>query len=213
MNSVIFGDKDSYKDFGILLRPKNRPKPTPKYEKVSIPGRSGDLDFSEWTGDVIYNNLSYKLEFNVIDPINTWDEKVRTITNYLHGKKMKVTFSDDDNYYYLGRIKINELSSDRTLGILSLECDFEPYKYKQEITSVSYAVSAGKTYNFNNERMHVVPTFTLDSAMTIEYEGSSYSLSKGTSKVLDIQFKEGINTIKVVTGTGTLTAEYQEASL
>lgn len=213
MNSVIFGTKDSYTDFGLLLMPKERPKPSPKYEYVSIPGRSGDLDFTEWAGEIFYENLEFPLEFYMVDAIKEWDSKLRTITNYLHGKKMQVTFSDDPDYYYIGRITVNELSSDKALGTLSIDCNFEPYKYKKDITSKSYTVSAGNEYTFENGRMKTTPTLTLSDAMTIEFEGTSYSLTAGTSKNLDIQFKEGTNTIKVTTGTGTLKAEYQEGSL
>lgn len=213
MNKVTFGTKNSYDDFGISLRPKKRPKPQPKYEYVSIPARNGDLDLTEWAGDVFYENLSFPLEFNVIDPMNTWDEKLRQITNYLHGKKMKVTFSDDAEYYYLGRVTVNELSSDRNVGLLSLSCNFEPYKYKQEVTVKEYAVSAGNTYTFTNGRMKVVPTLTLSSAMTISFNGNSYSLNAGTFKALEIEFTEGVNEITITSGSGTLKAEYQEGDL
>ncbi len=213
MNSVIFGDKDSYKDFGIILQPKNRPKPSPKYDYVSIPGSNNDLDLTEAFGDVFYEALTYPLVFNVIDAINTWDEKLRTITNYLHGKKMKVTFSDDPNYYYYGRVTVNELSSNRNLGILSLSCRFEPYKYKQNETTKEYTVSAGNSYTFTNGRMKVVPTLTLSSAMTLTFNGSSISLGAGTFKILDIEFTEGDNVITVTSGSGTLKAVYQEGDL
>jgi predicted phage tail component-like protein len=213
MNTVTFGTKNSYEDFGLILRPKTRPKPSPRYEYVSIPARNGDLDLTEAFGDVFYENLSFPLEFNVIDPINTWDSKLREITNYLHGKKMKVIFSDDPDYYYLGRITINELSSDRNLGLLSLECNFEPYKYKNEVTVKEYAVSEGNTYTFTNGRMKVVPTLTLSAAMTISFNGNSYSLNAGTYKALEIEFTEGNNDITITTGNGTLKAEYQEGDL
>lgn len=213
MHTVKFGDIDCYLDWGITLRTRTRPKPSPKYNYVSIPARNGDLDLTEAFGDVFYENLSYPLEFNVIDSINTWDEKLRTITNYLHGQKMKVIFSDDPDYYYFGRVTVNELSSDKSVGILSLDCNFEPYKYKNNVTSVSHEVIEGNTYNFNNGRMKVVPTLTLSNAMTITFKGSSYSLGAGTHKVLNIQFEEGINTIGVTTGSGTLSAEYWEGEL
>lgn len=213
MNTIDFGTKNSYEDFGLILRPKARPKPEPKYEYVSIPARNGDLDLTEAFGDVFYENLSFPLDFNVIDAMNTWDSKLREITNYLHGRKLEVTFSDDPDYYYLGRITVNELASDKNTGLLSLECNFEPYKYKKAITVKEYTVSAGNTYTFTNERMKVTPTLTLSAAMTIEHNGTSYSLGAGTSKILEIQFIEGTNTIKVVTGSGTLKAEYREGSL
>lgn len=213
MNTINFGTRNSYDDFGLILRPKSRPKPTPKYEYVSIPARNGDLDLTEAFGDVFYENLSFPLEFNVINPIDTWDSKLREITNYLHGRKLEVTFSDDPDYYYIGRVTVNELSSDRNIGLLSLGCNFEPYKYKKELTVKEYTVSAGNTYTFTNERMKVTPTLTLSSAMTIEFNGTSYSLGAGSSKILDIQFVEGNNIIKVTTGSGTLKAEYREGSL
>ena len=213
MNTIKFGEKDSYEDFGLILRPIKRPKPSPKYEYVSIPGRNGDIDLTEAFGDVFYENLSFPLEFNVIDAINTWNDKVRTITNYLHGKKMLVTFSDDPNYYYQGRITINELSSDRNIGVLSLDCNFEPYKYKKEITTKEYEVVEGGTYTFTNGRMKVVPTLTLSGDMTISFNGKNISLNEGTYKALEIEFVEGANDITIVTGSGTLKATYQEGDL
>ena len=213
MNTVKFGDKDSYVDFGLTLRPRPRPKATPKTNYVAIPGRNGDLDLTEAFGDVFYEMLPYPLEFNVIDSKNTWDKKLTTITNYLHGQKMKVTFSDDPDYYYLGRITVNELTSDRNVGILSLECNFEPYKLKHTITSKSYEVSAGTTCEFTNGRMKVTPTITLSAAMTISFNGNSYSLGAGTHKLFGIQFVQGINIIEVITGSGTLSAEYLEGDL
>ena len=213
MKTVKFDNIDSYSDWGIILRPIERPKPSPKYNYVSIPAKNGDLDLTEAFGDVFYENLSYPLEFNVIDSMNTWDSKLRTITNYLHGQKRKVTFSDDPNYYYIGRITVNELSSDKSVGILSLDCNFEPYKYKHDITSISYEVSEGNTYEFTNGRMKVVPTITLSDAMTITFNGNSYSLGAGSHKILNIQFVEGINTIGVTTGSGTLSCEYKEGEL
>lgn len=211
MNTVKFNDKDSYIDFGLLLRPKARPKPSPKIIKVSVPGRSGDLDFTEAFGEVHYENLQYPLEFLMVN--GEWDKKLSEITNKLHGRKTKVTFSDDSDYYYYGRIKINELSSDKVAKTLSLDCDFEPYKYKQNITTVTHEVEAGNSYDFINDRMSVVPKLTLSADITFTFNNVSYSLSAGTYLIPDIQFKEGVNTITVTTGSGTIKAEYQEGCL
>lgn len=213
MNTVTFGTMNSYTEWNLSLRPKTRPKPAPRYNYISIAGRSGDLDLTEALGDVYYENLAFSLEFNLVDEMNTWDTTLTTITNYLHGQKMKVTFSDDASYYYYGRVTVNELSSDRTLGILSIDCNFEPYKYKQSKTIKQYTVSAGNTYTFTNSRMSAVPTLTLSAAMTITFNGTSYSLQSGEQKVLGIEFKEGANVIGITTGSGTLKAEWQEGVL
>lgn len=213
MNNVIFGDINAFEEWGLLLRPKTRPKPSPKYDFVSIPGRNGDLDLTESFGDIFYENLTYSLEFYMVDAMKNWDDKLRTITNALHGKKMKVTFTEDQNYYYLGRVTINELASNRSLGILSIECNFEPYKYKQAITTITQEVVEGGIYTFTNGRLKVVPTITLSSDMTLRFNNVDYALTSGTMKVLGIQFVEGVNTIEIVNGSGTLTLDYQEGDL
>ena len=213
MNTVKFDNKDSYKDLGLLLQTKTRPKPAPKYNYVSLPARNGDLDLTEAFGDVIYNNLKYPLEFYLVDKIKNWDTKLSELTALLHGKKLKVTFSDDPNYYYVGRVTINELSSDRAVGLLSIDCNFEPYKYKQEETVVEYEVAAGNNYEFINSRMPVVPILELSQAMIIKFNDTSYSLNAGLQKALGIEFKEGVNVISVQEGTGTLKVTYREGAL
>lgn len=213
MNTVKFGELDSYADFGLLLRPKDRPKPKPKTNYISVPGRSGDLDATESLGEVAYENLTFPIDFYLVDPINEWDSKLTLITNALHGKKMRVTFSDDPDYYYTGRVTVNNLKSNKRVGELSLDCNFEPYKLKQEVTTKTVTVEAGGSYTFENDRMTATPTLTLSAAMTITYNGKSYALGAGSYKSLDIQFKEGANVIGVETGSGTITATWQEGAL
>ena len=89
MYSVNFGDKNSYTDFKLLLRPKTRPFPEPKTNYVSIEGRDGELDLTtSLTGDVKYNDISYSLEFYLKDKRADWEETLLKLSTYLHGKKM-----------------------------------------------------------------------------------------------------------------------------
>ena len=214
MNKVFFDDIDSYLDLGLILNPRELPSPEPILRLVEVEGRDGALDMSEaLTGDINYKNYTIPFSFNVIDPINTWDAKISDIKNKLHGRKMKIRLASDLNYYWLGRVRVLDFSSAKSLGTLPIECDVEPYKYKKEVTIVTNNVSAGNTYTYTNDRKRVVPKITTDSTIKIKFEDTIYSLSAGTVKILDIVLKEGINTIEVTEGSGTLTLEYQEKSL
>lgn len=213
MNGVKFGDKHSITDWDLIMTSKDMGTPEPKVNEVEIPGRDGTLEINDPSGETKYNNRTISFTFDTFEPPSEWWKLDKKISNYLHGKKLKVTLDQDKDYYYIAKLRKEPFSNDKNVGHFSISGTAEPYKYKQNVTEVNYTVEAGNTYTFENERKTVIPTLNLSDAITIEFEGNSYSLSAGTQKVLDIKFKEGINEIKVITGSGTLKVTYQEASL
>ena len=211
-NGVTFGSKNSIIDWDLLMVSKSIGEAEPITNYIEIPGRDGALDLSESLGEIKYKNRTLSFEFDLFNPISFYTTQ-REITNYLDGRKLKITLDQDPNYYFYGRCRVNSSSITKNLGHFTVECICEPYRYKQSITTISNSVSTGNSYNYINDRKSVVPTLTLSSAMTLEFDGNTYSLNSGSQKVLDIEFKEGTNTIKVINGSGTLSVSYQEASL
>lgn len=212
MNGVKFGDKHSITDWDLIMISKDMGTAEPKINEIDIPGRDGTLDIPDPSGEVKYNNRTISFLFDTLKPSSEWWTLNRKISNYLHGQKLKVILDQDPNYYYLAKLKVS-FSNDKNVGHFSISGTAEPYKYKQNVTVVTNTVTAGSTYTYTNDRKSVVPTLELSDAMTLEFEGNTYSLSSGKQKVLNIRFKEGTNSIKVVTGSGTLKVTYQEASL
>lgn len=211
MNTIKFGDKDSYADFNLILRPKERPFPTPKTNYVSIEGADGDLDLTtSLTGDVKYGNISYSLEFYLKDKRVDWEETLLELSTYLHGKKMPLTFSEDPDWYYIGRYTLNPLESDMNIGLLSVECILEPYRLKK-VETVKTTTGTG-TLTLSNTRKWVMPTITSSESMQFTFEGKTFTVN-GTLQSPDIILKEGDNTIEVTSGTGTLTVTYREGKL
>lgn len=211
MNSVNFGDKNSYTDFGLILRPKERPFPTPKTNYVKIDGADGDLDLTtSLTGDVKYENISYSLEFYLKDERANWETTLLELSTYLHGKKMNLTFSDDPDYYYIGRYTLKPLTSDRNIGLLSIDCILESYRLKK--TETIKSITGVGTLTLTNTRKWVMPIITSNSSMQFTFEGKTFVVN-GTLQSPDIILKEGTNTIEVTSGTGTLTVTYREGKL
>lgn len=211
MNTIKFGNKDSYTDFNLILRPKERPFPSPKTNYVSIEGRDGDLDLTtSLTGDVKYENISYSLEFVLKDERTTWEDTLLELATYLHGKKMELTFSEDPNWYYVGRYTLNNVASDRNIGLISIDCNLEPYRYKREETIKT--ITGTGTLTLSNTRKWVMPIITSSESMQFKFEGKTFTVN-GTLQTPDIILKEGDNILEVTSGAGTLSVRYREAKL
>lgn len=209
-NGVKFGDKHSIDDWDLLMTSKSIPDAEPKTIDVDIAGSHGKLDLSEWTGEILYNNRTLTFTFDIFDsPLNWWTLK-RQISNYLHGKKLKIVLDQDADYYYYGRCKVTDFSNETTVAHITIECDCEPFIYKKEITTKSIT-GTGKL-NLSNARKRVMPKITSTSSMQFTFENKTFTVN-GTLQSPDMILKEGDNIIEVISGTGTLTATYQEGEL
>ena len=194
-----------------MLKPKTRPFPTPKTNYVSIEGRDGDLDLTtSLTGDVKYKDISYSLEFYLKDKRADWETILLELTTYLHGKKMNLSFSEDPDYYYVGRYTLNELESEMNIGSITVDCVLEPYRYKK--TETVKTITGTGTLILTNTRKWIMPVITSTGSMQFTFEGKTFNVN-GTLQSPDIILKEGNNVLEVTSGTGTLTVTYREAKL
>lgn len=214
MNGVKFGNKHSITDWDLLMTARNIGDAEPCENYISIPGADGEKDLTEAFGEVKYKPRTLSPSFDMFHKPSDWLKLKDKITNYLHGKKMKVTYDTEPDYYFIGRCKVSNFSNDYTVGHITIEvyCS-DPFKYKLNPTVVTNEVAEGNTYTYTNDRKTVVPKLTLSAAMQLEFNGNTYSFNAGTHTNLSIEFVEGENEIKVVSGSGTLTVEYQEARL
>jgi phage-related protein len=230
MDGVTFGTKHSYKDFGLILSSKDISLPKAKTKTVEIPGADGVIDLTEiLTDDVKYENRTLSFTFTVIDPMASWSAVLSTVTNYLHGKKMRIYMDWDRNYYYEGRCSVNQFKSSKRTATIVIDCDCDPYKIEKNSASDPWVwdtfsfvdgiiyinkvtVSGTKSVALINRRKIVSPTFICSAAMTVTFDGVTYNLSKGTTTVLDIRFQEGEN-IVVFKGNGTVQIDYKGGSL
>lgn len=209
-NGVKFGDKHSIDDWDLLMTSKKIQDAEPKITEVDIPGSNGKLDLSEWTGEILYNNRNLTFNFDIFDSPSNWWTLKEEITKYIHGKKHKIILDQDNKYYYYGRCKVADFSNETTVAHITIECDCEPFKYKKDVTTKS--ITGTGTLNLSNGRKRVMPTIKTTGSMQFTYEGKTFT-ANGTLQSPDIILKEGDNIIEVISGTGTLTATYQEGEL
>lgn len=230
MQTVTFGIKNSYDDFGLILTDKDIGFPEPKLEEVDVIGADGVIDLSEVLNDDIkYKTRKLQFTFTVLKGNKYWASTVADVANYLHGKKLRIQMDFDPAYYYTGRCKINSFKTSKRLCTITIDAECEPYRldingngekwlwdtfsFQNGFIRVNVVtVNGSLQVNLQNQRKIVSPTFTCSTAMTVTFDGVTYNLPKGKTQVLGIRLQYGTNYV-TFKGNGTVKIEYQGGAL
>lgn len=230
MQTVTFGIKNSYDDFGLILTDKDIGFPEPKLEEVDVIGADGVIDLSEVLNDDIkYKTRKLQFTFTVLKGNKYWASTVADVANYLHGKKLRIQMDFDPAYYYTGRCKINSFKTSKRLCTITIDAECEPYRldingngekwlwdtfsFQNGFIRVNaVTVNGSLQVNLQNQRKIVSPTFTCSTAMTVTFDGVTYNLPKGKTQVLGIRLQYGTNYV-TFKGNGTVKIEYQGGAL
>ena len=230
MQTVTFGTKNSYDDFGLILTDKDIGFPEPKLEEVDVIGADGVIDLSEVLNDDIkYKTRKLQFTFTILKGNKYWASTVADVANYLHGKKLRIQMDFDPAYYYTGRCKINSFKTSKRLCTITIDAECEPYRldingngekwlwdtfsFQNGFIGVNaVTVNGSLQVNLQNQRKIVSPTFTCSTAMTVTFDGVTYNLPKGKTQVLGIRLQYGTNYV-TFKGNGTVKIEYQGGAL
>lgn len=216
MRGLNIGNFHTANDWGLILNEKTITPPTPKYLKVSIDGRDGDINLSRaLTGDLHYENGSLSFRFLLVDGSHAErEEKLNEIINLVHGTEQKIILPDDIAHYYFGECTISDVRNDKVYGSFKLSVDSEPYRYSVYETKrvITLSSTATEVVLVNSGRKRLVPTIEVTGSATIEYGTSKATLGVGTFKLADLQLPTG-NTLVKVSGSGSVTFIYREAVL
>ena len=215
MRGITFGSLHSYRDLNLLLTSKEIGSPAVKVKKIDIEGSDSSLDLKDFFGEPKYEDLQHKFNFSTIVPQGEFPSLFSTIKNDIHGKKMRVILDDDPHFYYMGRIHVSGFTNEKNIGMVSIEAECEPYKYKLEKTIASYAINGTQTITLTNGRKRAVPEVVIETeeSIRIVYQDSNiWDLGSGSFTLPELELSEGENDI-TVTGVGSITFIWQEGDL
>ena len=125
---------------------------------------------------------------------------------------MKIVLDDDPEFYYVGRVTVDEWKSKPRVGSITIDCDCEPYKYKTYETVVVNKISGSGTVIYENLRKRVTPVFAVTAPVTVAFGGISVELDSGEYTVPAVEFKQGQNVV-TYKGNALVTVKYQEGGL
>lgn len=215
MKGIRFGAFHSYDDFRLILSKKEMGSPTVKVQKVDIPGADGALDLTDFFGEPKYEDVTHRFDFSTAYPQEEFISQFTTVKNAIHGKKMRVVLDDDPLFFWIGRCHVSGFTSENGIGTISVECDCQPWKYKQEQTVIAQVISGTNTITLTNGRKRAVPevqVFTEAGSLNINYQGNIWDLGSGNYTLPELELVHGDNLV-TVTGTGTITFVWQEGEL
>ena len=212
MKGITFGELHSYRDLKLLLNKPEIGAPPVKKKELEIEGADGSLDLTDFFGRPTFGNVTHKFTFSSLVPRSEHLTLFTQIKNALHGQKLRIVLDDEPGFYYVGRCYVSPYTNEKGAAIISIECECEPYKYKLQPTVMSVAVNGTADITLTNSRKRAVPSITTTAAMTIAFDGGTWTPSAGTFTIPELELVEGVNNV-TVTGTGNITFTWQEGDL
>ena len=145
-HSITIGDRNTWGHWHLY--PESRPLVVPPKRKtnyVNVPGMNGTLDFSEvLTGYPTYEMREGSWTFYVENGYGDWATRYTQIMNYLQqGKKYRVVFEDDPDYYYEGYLSVNQWQSVKDYSKITIDYKLFPYKYWVELSTETFYLPPG----------------------------------------------------------------------
>ena len=223
--SITFGEKNTWDDWHIV--PASRPlvnPPAVKTEYVDVPGADGSLDYTEALSGVKYKDREGSWTFYVMNGYQEWHVLYNQILAYLHGRRMRIHLESDPDYYYYGRLFVDEWQSAKDYSTITIRYIIDAYKLPLSSTAESdwlwndlfnlviyygtFDVATSKDRNLINPNDEDIrPTITVTSAMTVEFDGTTYSLAAGTNSNSGIVLSPGDNYM-TFHGNGRVVIDY-----
>ena len=130
MRGVMFNNKHSWFDWGLMLKtfPRVSP-PEPKTKLVEVPGSDSVIDLTKMlTGKVHYKQRKITCQFTLTCDREKWEMVYTDIMNHLHGKDMEIILDDDFEYIYKGRASITAWEPGQHSADVVITAEVEPYK-------------------------------------------------------------------------------------
>lgn len=227
---LLNDEKHTFKDFGLRIVSIKIGLPDVKKSQIDIPGANGSADMTDYFG-TRYKNRKIIVECDVEDKgYKNWTQSVSRISNYIHGKNVKLILDVDPGFYYTGRGACEYDKDNRVYSHITLTFECEPYK--RELTASDqnwlwdpFSFQNGVIRKYKNlavngiyiltvtgSPMEVIPRIVCSTAMQVVFSGQTYQLAAGENYIPDILIKEGEYAL-TFKGNGTVTVIYRGGSL
>lgn len=228
---------DTLEDWGCAIGNNNYIKePDVETYYIDIPGADGFLDGSEAiTGRTIYKSREIDVLLGGKKPREDWDSFISNIRGQLHGKNVRVTFSNDPAHFWTGRVYITDFDRSREVGQFHLSIPkADPYKYSLADSTEDWlwdpfdfetgvidqgagiTISGSGSYTVYAGDIAIVPVLNVKSigaaGLKVTGCGETYTLTLGRNRFPDI-IVFGTDETLEFSGSGTLDIVYRRGSL
>ena len=232
---VTFIDPDTdnkichtYDDHGLILRSAYPSTPVPKTNYLDIPGRDGSIDLTEALGGVKYEDRYLYITLTDLNYKLSVGEKFALLERQIDGRRVKVILDKIPAFYFIGRVtSFSDPEIEGMVGTTTITVRIEPYRYSiydsnnpwlwdpfnfltdMAIEDGNYIVSGMLRKDIIVGQSNVIPTITVSSDMTLEFEGRTYELKPGVTYSNLIELVGNKENILIFRGNGTVKLDYR----
>ncbi len=231
---AVINEKSLRDDWGVYIEGCDIGPPEVNDVFIDVPGGK-TLDFSEANGPVSYKKRNIHMELGAIMEKKAWRTFLSSFLNEYHGKSIKIIFSDDLAFYYIGRAYIeNDAERVARIGKFEMEIIAEPYKYEVQssqepwkwgpfnlVNGVIRYIGAVEITQEKNQivipkgNMLTVPVFEVlkSDRLKVLYGSKEYELRNGRNRYPQIRVG-GADEVKLnFQGAGNVRVNYRGGSL
>lgn len=227
---------DTLSDWGLAVGNNNYiGDPVQEKNYLEIPGASATLDLSEvLTGRPVFKYRPIRILLGGKKSRLEWDSIISEYRNEIEGQVVRLTFSNDMNFFWRGRVSITDFDRTRELGQFTLSIPMaDPYKYDifsseddwlWDPFDFEYGVIRyiGPVEFDNNSitvpkgNMLTVPIFEIDTiigSLSVIVNGNTYNLVVGENRFPQLLVAGTEEIVLQFSGKGTGSIKYRGGSL
>lgn len=128
MRTVEINGINLFDEYGIIMKHYEISPLSPNLFSTEVTGMDGELDYTDFYGDLTYKNRTITIELLAFYDKDT-PRLMYFLENELSGKMVKVSFSDDEDYYWQGRLSFSKNDNDTKKVDIDLSVNAHPFKY------------------------------------------------------------------------------------
>lgn len=211
--TIILDGKEIHtgNDLDLVQEVKTIGKPTVQSYTAQVPGRNGLLNLTKGlTGKVVYYNRSLKFQY-FGDGARSRLLELDTYFSRYHGETIRIIDDDYPDHFYEGEASVSTVFNGNYITI-TLTVNAQPFRLKLKPTVYSRTINGAATLYLYNESIEAIPTITVTAETKIIFNGMETTIGAGTYVAENFALKTGANIFEV-SGTGTITIEYQEGAI
>ncbi len=212
IDTVVFenehGDKFMpYQQYGIYMKSHTVSPPKPKLNRISLDGADGELDLSEWAGEVKYESRQVRIEFRDMDEVY-----YRRLVQFALGRMLKVMFSDDPECYMYGRCYSIETQTSKRVSDVTMKMICDPYRMMRVPTRYRVVSSGSTSVLLKAQRRTSTPTIDATAACTVTFDGTTHNIASGSHDYPAIKITDQPKVMSI-SGSATLIISWTDGVL
>lgn len=209
---------NSLEDLDLYISNHILDPPVKRSIKQTLPFVQGAIDFSDFSGEVFFEERNLKYTIDVAElTLQEVEKKKQEIFNKFAVLPSNIKIEDSylPNYYFIGTFNNIEQNSDQEQVELSINFLIYPFLFSKKSKVFEEEIQESKNIIIKNDSVHPITTnIKCDKNINITNKNINYSFSSGTYINSNLMLYPGENDLKInVTEATNLKIEFVEEIL